>query len=101
MKKTIYLWLIKLVSLFYVNKPKSGTVYLMSFGNNLAFIKALAKKDELLVCYQAQCQAAAKQLEASGIKTMLIQDGFGFALITTRSKSFRSGTPTGRLKLLA
>lgn len=93
MKKTIYLWLIKLVSLFYVNKPKSGTVYLMSFGNNLAFIKALAKKDELLVCYQAQCQAAAKQLEASGIKTMLIQDGFGFAfkklgLILTARKLF-------------
>lgn len=78
MKKTLYLILVKLISSCYLFSPKKGTVYLMSFGNNLEFIYALAKRTDLLVCYQPQCKLAAQQLAACGIATLQIQDGFGF-----------------------
>lgn len=67
---------------FQIQNPKK-TVYLMSFGNNLEFIKELAKRDkDLLVLYRSSCSSAAILLKEAGIKTIVFNDDFNFAFKT-------------------
>lgn len=79
----MYLWLIRLVSFFNLWRSKSKVIYLMSFDNNVEFIKRLAEKlsdksTELVVLYHPDNEAAATDLAAFGIKTVEFKDGFRF-----------------------
>jgi len=80
--KEIYLWLVRLMSLLWSGRRQRDVVYLMSFGDNVPFIKALAAgmpaDRQLLVFYRPSCQAAADELAATGITVRPFTDGLGF-----------------------
>lgn len=81
--KTVYLWLIRLVSLLNLWRPKKKIVYLMSFGNNVNFIKQLAQslpqQTQIIVLYREEAEAAATDLAAFGLETIQFDDNLYFA----------------------
>lgn len=80
--KEIYLWLVRLMSLLWSGRRQRDVVYLMSFGDNVPFIMALAAAmpadRQLLVFYRPSCQPAADELVKAGIAVRPFTDGFGF-----------------------
>ncbi|BBM23270.1 CDP-glycerol glycerophosphotransferase family protein [Lactobacillus pentosus] len=82
MKKIIYIWLVRIVSWLAHFKSTDQVIYLMSFADNLDFIRQLADRlpQRVTVYYLPGAQAGAKQLAAEGIATQPFQDSIGFAL---------------------
>ncbi|MFC6202536.1 CDP-glycerol glycerophosphotransferase family protein [Lactiplantibacillus nangangensis] len=82
LKKTIYLWLVKLVSWLTQFKRSQTVVYLMSFADNLDFIEQLHQTvgDRLVVYYYPAAQVGAAQLLPAGIKIRPFHDSIRFAL---------------------
>ncbi|KRL09121.1 CDP-glycerol poly(glycerophosphate) glycerophosphotransferase [Lentilactobacillus otakiensis DSM 19908 = JCM 15040] len=82
--KVLYLWLIKLFSILNIWRPKNKVVYVMSFNDNVDFIKQLAQrlphKYVLYVLYRPNTEAAATDLAAFGIKTRPFKDGLKFVM---------------------
>ena len=83
MKKVIYLWLVRLVAGMVRNRTPREIVYVMSFGNNQEFIRALAQRARqcgtpVTVLYRPNCAAAARQLAADGIRAQVFTDGLRF-----------------------
>ncbi|WP_054669560.1 CDP-glycerol glycerophosphotransferase family protein [Lentilactobacillus senioris] len=81
--KVIYLWLIRLVSFFNGWRPKKKIIYLMSFDNNVGFIKRLAQRlpqstPPIVVLYRKETEAAATDLAAFGIQTIEFRDDLYF-----------------------
>lgn len=80
--KVVYLWLIRFLSILNIWKPKNKIIYLMSFDNNLDFIKQLAQKMparfHFIVLYRPETEAAATELAAFGIETHQFTDGMKF-----------------------
>ncbi|MFT8595825.1 MAG: CDP-glycerol glycerophosphotransferase family protein [Lentilactobacillus hilgardii] len=80
--KVVYLWLIRFLSILNIWKPSNKVIYLMSFDNNLDFIKQLAQKTpnrfRLIVLYRPETEAAATELAAFGIETHEFNDGIKF-----------------------
>lgn len=78
--KVMYIFLIKIVSLLFYFRKKENVIYIMSFDNNLGLIKSMArrlpKNKRLYVYYESSSEAAATDLAAYGIKTILFRDGF-------------------------
>ncbi|UQS85452.1 CDP-glycerol glycerophosphotransferase family protein [Apilactobacillus apisilvae] len=77
--KIIYLFLIKIVSLFCYFKKKKNVIYIMSFDNNLGLIKSMARSlpagRRMIVFYENDNEAAATDLAAYGVKTIQFRDG--------------------------
>lgn len=82
--KDIYLGLIRLMSLLCGGRRQRNFVYLMSFGDNLAFIRALAQASPvdrpLVVFYRPQQERAAQRLARSGIDVRPFRDDLAFVL---------------------
>jgi CDP-glycerol glycerophosphotransferase (TagB/SpsB family) len=82
--KVLYLWLIKVISVLNVFRPKNKAIYIMSFDDNVDFIKTFAQtipsKIDLVVLYRPDTEAAATDLAAFGIVTKPFKDGLKFAL---------------------
>lgn len=80
--KVIYLWLVRLSSIFNSWRPKKKVIYLMSFENNVGFIKRLAQRlpqsTPIIVLYRTETEAAATDLAAFGIKTIEFRDDLYF-----------------------
>lgn len=80
--KVLYLWLIKMISGLNVFRRRNKVVYLMSFDDNVDFIKELAQKMppkmKLVVLYRPDTEAAAIDLAAFGIVTRPFNDGLKF-----------------------
>lgn len=80
--KEIYLWLVRLMSLLWAGRRQRDVVYLMSFGDNLPFIKKLAAalpaNRQLLVFYRPEQEEAAATLAATGITTLPLRDNLAF-----------------------
>ncbi|MDN6435630.1 CDP-glycerol glycerophosphotransferase family protein [Lentilactobacillus parabuchneri] len=80
--KVLYLWLIKLFSIFNVWRPKHKVIYVMSFDDNVHFIKQLAQqlphRYQLAVLYRPNTEAAATDLAAFGITVRPFHDGLKF-----------------------
>ncbi|MEE8823768.1 CDP-glycerol glycerophosphotransferase family protein [Lentilactobacillus sunkii] len=80
--KVVYLWLIRLFSIMNIWRPKNKVVYVMSFDDNVDFIKQLAQrlphKYVLYVLYKSNTEAAATDLAAFGITTHPFSDGLKF-----------------------
>lgn len=80
--KEIYLWLVRLMSLLCARRHRNKVVYLLSFSDNLPFIKALAAAlpadVDLLVFYRPEHEAAATHLAAAGITTRVFRDDLHF-----------------------
>jgi len=80
--KEFYLWLVRLMSGITSSRRRNNVVYLMSFGDNLPFIQAMAQalpaKSQLIVFYRPTQAAAAQRLAAVGIRIRPFRDGFGF-----------------------
>lgn len=76
MKKQIYVWLIRIVSWLAHFKPNARVIYLMSFADNLDFIRQLNKRlpGRLTVYYLPAAVAGARQLEDEGISTRMFRD---------------------------
>lgn len=83
MKKVVYLWLVRLVAGMVKNQKPREIVYVMSFGNNQDFIRALAQRARQLgmpitILYKPNCVTAAQQLAADGIKVQTFTEGVRF-----------------------
>ncbi|MFK5676352.1 CDP-glycerol glycerophosphotransferase family protein [Ligilactobacillus sp. LYQ60] len=83
MKKVIYLWLVRLVAGMVKNRAPQEIAYVMSFGNNQEFIRALAQRARQLgvpitILYKPNCVATAQQLAADGIKVQAFTEGLCF-----------------------
>ncbi|WP_396442513.1 CDP-glycerol glycerophosphotransferase family protein [Levilactobacillus zymae] len=80
--KEIYLWLVRWVSHLCGHRRLTDVVYLMSFGDNLPFIRAVAQamksSQRLTVFYRPQQAAAAAQLAQQGIHVVMFQDNLRF-----------------------
>ncbi|WP_225428339.1 CDP-glycerol glycerophosphotransferase family protein [Levilactobacillus enshiensis] len=80
--KEIYLWLVRLMSLLCAGRRQQNVVYLMSFGDNLPFIKALAMAlpadRTLVVFYRPAHETAAQELAAAGITVQPFRDDLRF-----------------------
>lgn len=82
--KEIYLWLVRLMSQLWRWQSRRDVVYLMSFDDNVPFIRAMAQSlppdRQLWVLYRPKQRAAAKRLVADGIRIQEFQDGLRFVL---------------------
>ena len=82
--KEIYLWLIRLMSFLSAGRRQTDVVYLMSFTDNLPFIKALAAAlpagQRLVVYYRPEHEASATNLAAVGIVTRPLRDNLQFVM---------------------
>ncbi len=82
--KVIYIWLVRLISVlnFFKRGRVHSVIYLMSFGNNLKFILALADKlpedQQLVVFYRPDVEVEATQLAAYGVKVIPFRDNLHF-----------------------
>ncbi|CAJ1227635.1 glycosyl transferase [Levilactobacillus zymae] len=80
--KEIYLWLVRLMSRLCGHRRLTDVVYLMSFGDNLPFIRAVAQAlrptQRLTVFYRPQQAAAAAQLAQQGIDVVPFRDDLRF-----------------------
>lgn len=76
MKKAIYIWLVRVVSWWAHFKPTNQVIYLMSFGDNLDFIRQLNARTtgRLTVYYLPAAAAGARQLAQAGVRTCPFQD---------------------------
>lgn len=88
LKKAIYIWLIKIVSWLTHFRPTDQVIYLMSFADNLDFIRALNRQvpGRLTVYYLPTCAPAAETLAAEGITTQTFTDSL--RLIVTGIPAF-------------
>ncbi|MCT4490231.1 CDP-glycerol glycerophosphotransferase family protein, partial [Levilactobacillus parabrevis] len=72
------------MSLLCGGRRQRNFVYLMSFGDNLAFIRALAQASPvdrpLVVFYRPQQERAAQRLARSGIDVRPFRDDLAFVL---------------------
>ncbi|KRL64268.1 CDP-glycerol poly(glycerophosphate) glycerophosphotransferase [Lentilactobacillus diolivorans DSM 14421] len=76
--------MIHFLSLINIWRPKNKVIYLMSFDNNVDFIKQLAQRlpntFEFVVLYHPDTEAAATDLAAFGIRTRPFKDGIKLVL---------------------
>ncbi|ETY74152.1 glycosyl transferase [Lactiplantibacillus fabifermentans T30PCM01] len=82
LKKAIYLWLVRCMSWLAHFKTSTRVIYLMSFADNLDFIRELNQRvpGRLTVYYQPSAATGAAQLVAEGIATQPFHDSMQFAL---------------------
>ncbi|BDZ31007.1 CDP-glycerol glycerophosphotransferase family protein [Lactiplantibacillus sp. WILCCON 0030] len=82
MKKTVYLWLVKLISWFAQFRQTDTIIYLMSFADNLDFIEQLHQTvgDRLVVYYLSSAQSGAAQLLPADITIRPFHDSIRFAM---------------------
>lgn len=78
----IYLWLVRLVSWLSQFKRSQQVIYLMSFADNLTFIKQLHGRvgDRLVVYYLPAAKDGAAQLLPAGIAIRPFHDSLHFAV---------------------
>jgi teichoic acid glycerol-phosphate primase len=78
------MFLIKIISLLCYFRKKKNVIYIMSFDNNLGLIKNMArsmpKDKQLYVYYEEANEAAATDLSAYGIKTIMFRNGLKLLL---------------------
>ncbi|RRK10039.1 CDP-glycerol glycerophosphotransferase family protein [Lactiplantibacillus garii] len=82
LKKALYIWLIRVVSWLTHFKPSARVIYVMSFADNLDFIRQLNKRvsGRLTVYYLPSARAGGLQLAADGVATRAFQDSLRFVL---------------------
>lgn len=80
LKKEIYVWLIRIISWLAHFKTSNHVIYLMSFADNLDFIRQLNKRvdNRLTVYYLPSAQSGAVKLARDGIATKAFHDSLGF-----------------------
>lgn len=80
--KDIYLWLVRIMSHLWGARRRINVVYLMSFSDNLPFIRAVARAlptaQRLTVFYRPKQAAAAAQLAQEGIRIVEFRDNLQF-----------------------
>lgn len=76
MAKVIYIWLIRIVSWCAHFRRTTTVIYLMSFGDNLDFIRQLNKRvpSRLTVYYLPAAQRAAEELATTGVTVRPFHD---------------------------
>lgn len=84
-KKTIYLFLIKLFSLLNFSKKSTNISYLMSFGGNSDFIRQLNQrcldnKQHLIIFYRPSMKLEIKNIEDLNIETKIFTENISFVL---------------------
>ncbi|MHC9532725.1 CDP-glycerol glycerophosphotransferase family protein [Dellaglioa sp. L3N] len=82
-KKTIYLLLIRIISLINFSKKSANVAYLMSFGGNNHFIQQLNQRcldnnQHLIVYYQPAMASEVKNSQRLGIETKLFVENLSF-----------------------
>ena len=82
MKKTIYMRLVILMSWLTHWRGSAQVIYLMSFADNLTFIKQLQQRlgTQLTVYYLPAATKGALALKAAGVQVVPFHDSVGFAL---------------------
>ncbi|VDG25998.1 glycosyl transferase [Lactobacillus sp.] [Lactiplantibacillus mudanjiangensis] len=82
MKKIVYMWLVTIMSWLAHFKTTNQVIYLMSFADNLAFIRELQTQvgSRLTVYYLPSATTAADELAETGIAVRPFRDSLGFAL---------------------
>ncbi|WEE34709.1 CDP-glycerol glycerophosphotransferase family protein [Lactiplantibacillus paraplantarum] len=81
-KKTIYVWLVRVISWLAHFRTTDRVIYLMSFADNLDFIRQLNQRipGRLTVYYLPSASKGAAQLTQIGIATQPFHDSIRFAL---------------------
>jgi len=81
-KKTIYIWLVRLVSWLAHFKRTDRVIYLMSFSDNLAFIRQLDQRlpNRVTVYYLPAAQRGAEELMMAGVAVQPFQDSLKMVL---------------------
>lgn len=82
MKKTIYVWLVRIISWLAHFSTTDRVIYLMSFADNLDFIRQLNQRipGRVTVYYLPSASTGAAQLAQAGIVTQPYHDSIRFAL---------------------
>ncbi|MDK1727607.1 CDP-glycerol glycerophosphotransferase family protein [Dellaglioa algida] len=84
-KKNLFLFLIKIMSLISFSKKSDNVSYLMSFGGNIDFIqrlneRCLARKQHLIVFYRPSMELEAIEIQKIGIETKMFVENISFVL---------------------
>ncbi|USS85400.1 CDP-glycerol glycerophosphotransferase family protein [Fructilactobacillus myrtifloralis] len=82
--KTVYVWLVRFLSVLFYFRTKKNVYYLMSYSNNLHMIKRTAAElpagQKLVVIYNPRTLAAAYDLKAFGVKAIPLKMSIPFLL---------------------